>query len=92
MDLFKYYSLDEAYTNRNDIIDKLNQLESLSKINFEIEDNDILFIEDLELDEFEIEELLNFFDKNDVFPYLEREDDDDIGYIDNDFLDFDDDY
>lgn len=91
MDLFKYYSLDEAYTNRNDIIDKLNQLESLSKINFEIEDNDILFIEDLELDEFEIEELLNFFDKNDVFPYLER-DDDDIGYIDNDFLDIDDDY
>lgn len=92
MNLFKYYSLDEAYTNRNDIIDKLNQLESLSKIKFEIEDNDILFIEDLELDEFEIEELLNFFDKNDVFPYLERDDDDDIGYIDNDFLDLDDDY
>lgn len=90
MELFKYYSLDEAYVNREIIIDRLKELESLSKIKFEIEDNDILVIEDLDLEDSEIEELIEFFEDNDAFPYLERDDDDDDGYIDDDFLDYDD--
>lgn len=90
MKLFKYYSLDEAYGSRDIIIERLEELESRIKIKFEIEDNEILIIEDIELEDIEVEELLSFFEDNDVYPYLEREDDEDGGYIDDDFLDYDD--
>lgn len=90
MELFKYYSLDEAYGNRDIIIERLEELESKSKIEFEMENSDVLMIEDIDLEDHEVEELLQFFEDNDVVPYLEREDEDEDGYIDDDFLDYDD--
>ena len=90
MELFKYYSLDEAYGNRDIIIERLEELESKIKIKFEMENSDVLMIEDIDLEDHEVEELLQFFEDNDVVPYLEREDEDEDGYIDDDFLDYDD--
>lgn len=92
MKLFKYYSLYEAYGNVDVIIDRLEQLQDKSKIEFELENSDILLIRDLDLDDDEIEELIEFFDDYDVVPYLERDEDDedDDGYIDDEFLDYDD--
>lgn len=92
MTLLKYYSLDEAYGNRDIIIDRLEELEMNGKINFELEEEEeILMIEDLELNDIELKEILSFFDDNYVVPYLEREgDEDDDSYIDDDFLDYDD--
>lgn len=91
MELLKYYSLDEAYDNREIIIERLEQLESKAKINFEIiQNSDVLIIEDIDLEEHEIEELIQLFEDSDVVPYLEGEEDDEDGYIDDDFLDYDD--
>lgn len=88
MELKKYYSLDESFS-RDIVIERLEDLESEDKISFDIEDNDIIIITDNGLDESELEELLEFFEDNDVFEYLEREDEDDIGFFDSDFLDYD---
>jgi hypothetical protein len=92
MKLFKYYSLYEAYGNMDSILERLEQLQENNKIEFELENSDILMIKDIDLDDDEIEELVEFFDDNDVVPYLEREEDDedDGGYIDDEFLDYDD--
>lgn len=92
MKLFKYYSLYEAYGNVDVIIDRLEQLQDKSKIEFELENSDILLIRDIDLDDDEIEELIELFDDYDVVPYLERyeDDEDDDGYIDDEFLDYDD--
>lgn len=92
MKLFKYYSLYEAYGKIDFIIERLEQLQDKGKIEFELENSDILIIRDLDLDDDEIEELVDFFDDNDVFPYLERDEDDedDDSYIDDEFLDYDD--
>ena len=92
MKLFKYYSLYESYGNMDIIIERLEQLQDKSKIEFELENSDILLIRDIDLDDDEVEELIEFFEYNDVVPYLEREDEDEDedGYIDDDFLDYDD--
>jgi hypothetical protein len=92
MELFNYYSLDEC-PERKVIKKRLTQLEDEGKIDFNL-DGDILKITDLDLDEDEVAELVEMFDKYDVFPYpdyeegLEDEDDD---YY-NDGFDEEDDY
>lgn len=75
MDLYNYYSLDEVI-DRKSVLSKLKQLKKEGKIDYSVED-DVVKIEDLDLDESETEELLEVFDQNDVFPYLDRDDDDD---------------
>lgn len=90
MELFKYYSLDEAYGSMDEILERLELLQSNLKIKFEVENNEILKIEDIDLEDNEVDELIAFFDEVDMIPYLEREDDDDDSLIDDDFLDYDD--
>lgn len=75
MELFNYYSLDEVI-DRKSVLSKLKQLKKEGKIDYSVED-DVVKIEDLDLDETETEELLEVFDQNDVFPYLDRDDDED---------------
>ena len=80
MELFNYYSLDEC-PERKVIKKRLTQLEDEGKVEFTI-DGDILKITDLDLDEDEVAELVEMFDKYDVFSYpdyeegLDDEDDD----------------
>ena len=82
MELFNYYSMDEC-PERKVIKKRLTQLEDEGKINFEI-DGDILKITDLDLDEDEVTELVEMFDKYDVFPYPDYEEglDDEDDYYD----------
>lgn len=79
MNLFNYYSLDEC-SNKKEVIKVLKSFKNDGKIEYSL-DREILKIEDIDLDEYEVEDLLNLFDEYDVFPYLEMDDDDDS--IDN---------
>lgn len=91
MELFNYYSLDEC-PERKVIKKRLTQLEDEGKIEFTI-DGDILKITDLDLDEDEVAELVEMFDKYDVFAYPDYEegiDDEDDDYYDG--FDEDEDY
>ena len=91
MELFNYYSMDER-PERKVIKKRLTQLEDEGKIDFDI-DGDILKISDLDLDEDEVAELVEMFDKYDVFPYPDYEeglDTDDDDYYDG--FDEEDDY
>jgi len=90
MELFNYYSLDEC-PERKVIKKRLTQLEEEGKIDFKL-DGDILKITDLDLDEDEIAELVEMFDKYDVFPYPDYEEglDDEDDYYDG--FDEEDDY
>lgn len=89
MKLHKYYSLYEII-DEEQVFDKLDYLASQSKLNY-VEENDIIELDDWGLDIQEIKDLIEVFSTNDVLPYLEKEeDDDDIGYIDSDFLNLDD--
>lgn len=85
MNLFKYYSLEEV-SNRKLVINNLKLLKTEGKINYEL-DGEVFRLDDIDLDETEIEELINLFEENDVFPYLDREDDDMYG--DDDMYDDD---
>ncbi len=91
MELFNYYSLDEC-PERKVIKKRLTQLEEEGKIEFELE-GDLLKITDLDLDEDEVAELVEMFDKYDVFAYPDYEeglDDDEDDYYDG--FDEEDDY
>jgi hypothetical protein len=70
---------------------RLSQLEDEGKIDFKL-DADILKITDIDLDEDEVEELVEMFDKYDVFAYPDYEDglDDEGDYYDG--FDEEDDY
>ena len=89
MELYNYYSLDEAI-DRKAVLKRLKQLQKEAKIKFDL-DGEIFKIEDLDLEEAEIEELIELFDENDVFPYLDRDEDDDYDDYE-DYGDYDDDY
>lgn len=83
MELFNYYSMDEC-PERKVIKKRLTQLEDEGKIDFDI-DGDILKISDLDLDEDEVAELVEMFDKYDVFAYPDYEeglDNDEDDYYD----------
>jgi hypothetical protein len=91
MELFNYYSMDEC-PERKVIKKRLTQLEEEGKIDFDI-DGDILKIKDIDLDEDEVVELVEMFDKYDVFPYPDYEegiDDEEDDYYDG--FDEEDDY
>jgi len=85
--LERWYSLDEC-TNKKLVVKKLKDLESQGKIEYSIEKStDIFKIEDLDLEDSDIDELLDLFEKNDVFPYLDKNEDDeedDYGYYGED--------
>jgi hypothetical protein len=85
--LEKWYSLDEC-TNKKLVVKKLKDLEGQGKIEYTIEKStDIFEIEDLDLEDSDIDELLDLFEKNDVFPYLDKDEDDeedDYGYYGED--------
>jgi hypothetical protein len=89
MELFNYYSLDEVI-DRKSVMSKLKSLKKEGKIEYQLE-GEIVNIEDIDLDETETEELIELFDANDVFPYLEREDENDDDYYGDDY-DNNDDY
>jgi hypothetical protein len=87
MELSNYYNLVEC-VDRKGVISILKKFKKEGKISYAL-DGDELNIEDLDLDEDEIDYLCDFFDKNDVFPNLDKDDDfDDY----DDFGDYDDDY
>lgn len=91
MELKKYYTIEEAYANKEEILRKLDSLKEKNKIHFYLND-DIIYIEDIELMNYEIKDLLNFFDDMDVLPYDDEIDNelfDEDGYIDEDFIDED---
>lgn len=83
---YSYYSLDECRT-RDKVIERLERLKNLGKIDYDIDSDDILEIDDIDLEEEETESLEDFLYDNDVMPYLEREDEGE-----DDFDDFYDDY
>ena len=82
MELFNYYSLDECPETKV-IKKRLSQLEDEGKIDFKL-DGDILKVSDIDLDEDEVAELVEMFDKYDVFPYPDYEEglDDEDDYYD----------
>ena len=87
MELYNYYNLDECI-NKRKVKKKLEEFTEEGKIDYSI-DGEILRVEDIDLSEEEIEEIANLLDSNDVFPYLDKEDDDDFyegydGYEDDD--------
>lgn len=86
-ELFNYYSLDEAI-DKDLVINKLKNLKRDCKIELIIE-CDIFKIKDIDLEESEIDELIQLFEENDVFPYLDREDDEDDTW---DYYEDEDDY
>lgn len=87
MILHNYYTLDEC-TNKKSILRKLKEFEKEGKIEFEVEKStDVVTIEDLDLEDDDIEYLIDLFEKNDVYPYLDKDEDDDYdndGYYDED--------
>jgi len=83
---YNYYSLDECRT-KDKVIERLEKLKDLGKIDYDIDADDILEIDDIDLDEEETESLEDFLYDNDVMPYLERDDDGE-----DDYGDFYDDY
>ena len=90
MTLHNYYTLDEC-TNKKSILRKLKEFEKEGKIEFEVEKStDVVTIEDLDLEDDDIEYLVDLFEKNDVYPYLDKDDDDD--YDDDSYYDEDDEY
>lgn len=87
MELSNYYNLVECI-DRKGVISILKKFKKEGKISYAL-DGDELNVEDLDLDEDEIDYLCDFFDKNDVFPNLDKEDDD-LDEYDDDFGDYDD--
>ena len=89
--LYLYYSIDEVI-NKKEIISVLNKFQIEGKIKYNIEE-DIIHIKDIDLDECEIYQIVDIFDQNDVFPYLERDEEDEQDDSYNRFYDdFDNDY
>jgi len=85
-ELFSYYSLDEC-GDRKSILKRLKELEKEGKIEFDLDKStDIFKLVDIDLEEDEIEDLINLFDEYDVFPYLDKD-----GEEDDDYRDFGDD-
>ncbi len=76
MKLFNYYSIDEC-NNKKKVFERLDELKNDGKIEYEMDGRDLFKIEDLDLEEGDIENLNKLFDSEDVFPYLENEDDKD---------------
>lgn len=89
--LFNYYSFDEC-SDEHILFERLDELVSQDKIEYSEQDKYLIKIKDIELDDDEVQDLCEFLDDNNVYPYLGYEEDDD-DYSDDDYdLDEDDDY
>ena len=94
MELCRFYSLYDTHDN-NVVVKKLGKMKNECKIDFEYEEFDELIrIRDLDLEEHEVDNLLKYFEKHNVVPYLERDGDDEDGeiYFDEDYFDNDEDF
>jgi len=93
MKLFNYYSLDEC-VDRKGVIATIKRFVKEGKLSYELDKTtDVFHIEDLDLEEEDVNLLVDLFDKNDVFHYLDYEDDEDNedgGY--DDYYDDEDEY
>ena len=93
MKLFNYYSLDEC-VDRKGVITIIKGFVKEGKLSYDLDKTiDVFHIEDLDLEEEDVDLLVDLFDKNDVFPYLDYEDDEDNedgGY--DDYYDDEDEY
>jgi hypothetical protein len=93
MKLFNYYSLDEC-VDRKGVIATIKRFVKEGKLSYDLDKTtDVFHIEDLDLEEEDVDLLVDLFDKNDVFPYLDYEDDEDNedgGY--DDYYDDEDEY
>jgi hypothetical protein len=76
MQLVKNYAYDEC-NNSKLLFKKIDSLKKEGKINYTKSDGWHFSIEDLELEDYELEELLNTFDELEVYPY-DLDDDDEI--------------
>ena len=69
MELYKYYNIDECL-DKDKLFKKLDELVDDGKIEYNL-DGEIMKIEDLDLEEWDIESLQKLFDKLDLFTYKE---------------------
>jgi len=74
--IYSHYSIDEC-KNEDEMFGLLDKFAEEGKITYQIEDQYILKIEDLDLSTDEIDELLDLFDSLDVFEYYGHEDEED---------------
>jgi hypothetical protein len=84
MKLFNYYTLDEC-KDRKKILKKLDELKDDGKVEYEMDGRDLFYLKDLDLEEIDIDGLNKLFDSEDVFPYLENEDEESEGDGFNDY-------
>ena len=92
MELSNYYSMDEC-VDRKKVTTTLKKYVKEGKIEYNLDKTtDVFHLQDLDLEEEDIDLLIELFDKNDVFPYLDYEDEDgdDGGY--DDYYDDEDEY
>ena len=91
MNLFNYYSMDECIDQKK-VMSVLKSFEKEGKVKYSIdEETDIFQINDLDLEDSDIEDLIKLFDQNDVFPYMDYNEDED-GEDGEDYYDNEDDY
>ncbi len=88
--IYSHYSIDEC-KNEDEMFDLLDKFVEEGKITYQIEDQYILKIEDLDLSTEEVDELLELFDSLDVFEYYGHEDEEDYDDFDQ-YDDEEDDY
>lgn len=72
MKLKKFYSIDEC-SNEDLLFEKLDQLQDDGKIEYEYEDNWSIKLVDVELTPTDEKDLINLFEKLDVYPNLDKE-------------------
>ncbi len=90
--LFTRYSFDEC-TNEQKLFEKLDSLLEEGKIEYNAENQYVFKIKDIDLTDYEIEDLCYLFDSLEVYPYMESEDEEYEGFDDfDDFEDEEDDY
>ena len=91
MKLYTYYSIDECNDTKR-LKKELNIYDHQGKIEYDFDRvNSLLKIEDLDLDDNDIEYLIELFEDLEVYPNTDMDDEDDdndLGYYDED----DDDY
>lgn len=90
MEMFNYYTLDECI-DKSSVFEKLDLLKDDGKIIYSVE-GEILELKDIDLEEFDIEDLQELFEENDVFPYLDRDEDDEDDDYGNYYEDGEDNY
>ena len=88
MKLYTYYSIDECKDTKR-IKKELNVFDKQGKLEYEIDRvNGILKIDDIDLEDNDIEYLIDLFERCEVYPNLDMDDDDeegdDYGYYDRD--------